>query len=893
MNRTFLFPVLATAACLLALRSTAQIDQGGVPYSQSRADELPMAAGVHLPELDMATLAAQDAVNDLNKSIPYRFGYNHQVDLSPSNSGTWTTLSDGTRVWRLGIACPEAISINFEFDSFDIPDGAKVFVIDPSGRHIGAFTNANDNGEHVLGVQPVRGPYLTIEYSLPVGAALGRLHINQVTHGYRDVFKYARGLGDSGSCNNNVVCPEGDPWDQQIRSVAMIVVGGSGICTGTLINNCANNGVPYFLTANHCLSGSVATWVFRFNWESSICNQNLNGPTNQTVSGATLLASSAGSDVALLQLSSAPPAGYNVYYSGWDRSGTAPTASTCIHHPAGDIKKISFDVNAATTATYGGAACWRIATWEDGTTEPGSSGSGLWDQNKRLIGQLYGGEANCSNNVNDYFGRFAVSYSSLQTWLGSCGNTVNGYDPNTPTLTLDAQVTGITGASGNSCASLITPSVTVRNGGTTALTTFQLAWSITGGGSGNIPWSGNLSSGASVVVPVGSVTLPAGYLTFAATVNAPNGGVDQALANNSATSNITTGPNTLTLQLNLDRYGSETTWVIRNGSNIYASGGPYTTQATNGVYPQPPIVVCIPDGCHELVVYDSFGDGMCCAYGAGNFTLRDAQNNLLVNNTNFTTASATHAFCVTAAVRVSAKVFLEGPYLTGPTMTDALRSGNWIPNAEPYAALGFTHTGGGGGETINAGVLNTTGVNAIVDWVFMEIRSTSTGYPVVATHSALVQRDGDVVGMDGTSPVSFTLAAGSYHVAVRHRNHLGIMTANPVALTGSTTTVNFTLAATATYGTSARKDVSGVQVMWSGNCTGDPQLLYTGLGNDRDPILTRIGGSVPTAIVTGYHREDVNMDGTVSYVGTANDRDPILVNIGGTIPTNNRLQQLP
>lgn len=894
MNSKALLPTLAFAS-FFAQRSTAQIEQGGVPYSFSRANELPMPAGVHLPELDMATLAAQDSVNDLDKSIPYRFGYNHVVDLGISNSGTWTTLNDGTRVWRLGIDCPGAISINFEFDDFAIPNGAKVFVMDPSGQHIGAFTNANDHGEHVLGVQPVRGPYITIEYSLPPGAALGRLHINQVTHGYRDVFKFARALGESGSCNNNVVCPEGDPWDAQIRSVAMIVVSGSGICTGTLINNCANNGVPYFLTANHCLPGNhnVSTWVFRFNWESSVCNQNLNGPTNQTISGATYLTSNAGSDVGLLQLSSTPPANYNVYYSGWDRSGTTPTNQTCIHHPAGDIKKISFDVNAASTATYGSAACWRIATWEDGTTEPGSSGSGLWDQNKRIIGQLYGGEASCSNNVNDYFGRFAVSYASLTTWLGSCGNTVDGYDPNAPVLALDAQVTGITGASGNSCASSITPSVTVRNGGTTVLTSFQLGWSITGGSSGNIPWSGSLASGASVVVPVGSVTLPAGYLTFTATVSAPNGGVDQALPNNTLTSNITTGPNTLTLQLNLDRYGSETTWVIRNGSNIYASGGPYTTQATNGIYPQPPIVVCIPDGCHELVVYDSFGDGMCCAFGSGSFTLRDAQNNTLVSNTNFTTASTTHAFCVTAAVRVSAKVFLEGPYGAGPTMTDGLRSGNWIPNAEPYAALGFTHTGGGGGETINAGVLTTTGVNAIVDWVFMELRSTSAGYPVVATHSALVQRDGDVVGMDGTSPVSFTLAAGSYHVAVRHRNHLGIMTANSVALTGSATTVNFTASATATYGTNARKDVSGVQVMWAGNCNSDTQLLYTGSGNDRDPILTRIGGSVPTTIVTGYYREDVNMDGSVSYVGTANDRDPILVNIGGSVPTSTRLQQLP
>src|SRR5690606_10985800 len=134
-------------------------------------------------------------------------------------------------------------------------------------------------------------------------------------------------------------CPEGDPWRDQIRSVAMMVVGGSGLCTGQLINNCAEDGTPYFLTANHCLGGSTNNWVFRFNWESPSCNQNQNGPTNQSVTGATLKANSAGSDVALLQLNSTPPAGYNVYYSGWDRSGTASTSNVGIHHPSGDIKK--------------------------------------------------------------------------------------------------------------------------------------------------------------------------------------------------------------------------------------------------------------------------------------------------------------------------------------------------------------------------------------------------------------------------------------------------------------------------------------------------------------------------------------------------------------------------
>ncbi|HRH37402.1 MAG TPA: trypsin-like peptidase domain-containing protein, partial [Flavobacteriales bacterium] len=215
-------------------------------------------------------------------------------------------------------------------------------------------------------------------------------------------------------------------------SVAMITVGGSGLCTGQLINNCADDGTPYFLTANHCTTGGGSnSWVFRFKWESPVCTPTTNAATNKTVSGSTLLINSGGSDVALLRLNTTPPASYQPWYTGWDKSGAIPTTQTCIHHPDGDIKKISFNNDPSDVQAFGSASCWHIPAWDDGTTEPGSSGSGLWDQNGRLIGQLFGGQAQCgppaSNNVNDYFGRFSVSYPLLTTWLGDCGSTHEGY----------------------------------------------------------------------------------------------------------------------------------------------------------------------------------------------------------------------------------------------------------------------------------------------------------------------------------------------------------------------------------------------------------------------------------------------------------------------------------
>jgi len=254
--------------------------------------------------------------------------------------------------------------------------------------------------------------------------------------------------------------------------------------------------------------------------------------------------------------------------------------------------------------------------------------------------------------------------------------------------------------------------------------------------------------------------------------------------------------------------------------------------------------------------------------------------------------------CLTVpnTVALRPQLWLEGPYdatATPPLMRDDLRLGGFLPTLEPYTAMGYPHMNGGGGEQIATGVLGISGPNAIVDHVVVELRSATPPAQVVGTRTALLQRDGDVVGMDGSSPVLVQVPPGNYHVAVRHRNHLGAMTAAPLAISTTPITVDFRSAATLTYGTEARKSEDGTLKLWAGNVFSDDKLMYIGTGNDRDPILVRIGGSVPTNIVNGYFVEDVNLSGAVKYTGTANDRDPILVNIGGALPTAVRTEQLP
>jgi hypothetical protein len=235
--------------------------------------------------------------------------------------------------------------------------------------------------------------------------------------------------------------------------------------------------------------------------------------------------------------------------------------------------------------------------------------------------------------------------------------------------------------------------------------------------------------------------------------------------------------------------------------------------------------------------------------------------------------------------------FQEGPYQGGFwPMKDDLRAAGLVPLEEPYTAMGYTIDPV---PPTNPLVLSWTLSSAVVDWVLVEIRDPLDPSVVLARRPGLLKVSGAVTGSDGVSATAFALPAGPYHVALRHRNHLGVMTAAPITLGSSPINIDMRSPSTPTFGTNARKDEGGSMLLWAGNTVDDGMLKYVGIDNDRDPILTRIGGTVPTATTTGYWSEDVNMDGAVKYVGANNDRDPILQNIGGVVPTATRTEQLP
>lgn len=434
---------------LLSMASLqAQISQGGEPISFRNSVPAGMET-ITMPPVNVATLLAEDSA--ASKEEPYRFGYPFQVDYSLDNSGTWTELPNGDMLWRLRIVSPGAYSINLIYGYYQVPKGARLFVYNEKKgaerKVLGAFTSINNKNDKMFATAPVPGDRIVLEYYEPADAPFpGKISIGTIVHAYRDLFnwdvaKEALGFGGSGSCNNNVNCPEGDPWQQEKRAVAMIITSsGSRLCSGSMVNNVRQDQTPYFLTAQHCL-GTPSTWIFMFNYESPSC-ANVDGPTYMTTQGSTLLANYSGSDFALLELSEPPPDSYQVYFAGWSAIDEETDSAVCIHHPRGDIKKISFDYDLHTSADYlqtTGTTHWRIGSWDDGTTEPGSSGSPLFNKYHQVIGQLHGGYASCTSLTSDWFGKFPLSWTGggtpqtrLRDWLDPDNSgtlALDGYDP--------------------------------------------------------------------------------------------------------------------------------------------------------------------------------------------------------------------------------------------------------------------------------------------------------------------------------------------------------------------------------------------------------------------------------------------------------------------------------
>lgn len=330
-----------------------------IAHAQYQQPFPPLSDSVSLPQyihtvtmssLDIEAFLAEDSIDAQYPNIPPRFGYAQPVDLGVTNAGTWDTLVSGDRVWRLRIISSGAYSINLNFDRFLLPEGGRLFVYnEQKTMTIGAFTNENNLPDSVFATRPVKGDTIILEYNHPASAqVLPLLNIVGIVHGYRDMFSNDAGFRRSLFCQRNVHCPEGTEWQMQARSVAMVLNDkGQRWCSGATINDVTNNSdKAYFITADHCLSGSDPSGsglVFIFSYESADCDYPPSEPsTDKSINGATIISRCSTVDIALLELSKLPHKLYDpdIYYAGWSLDDIAPSRIAVVHHPKGDIKKI-------------------------------------------------------------------------------------------------------------------------------------------------------------------------------------------------------------------------------------------------------------------------------------------------------------------------------------------------------------------------------------------------------------------------------------------------------------------------------------------------------------------------------------------------------------------------
>jgi hypothetical protein len=271
-------------------------------------------------------------------------------------------------------------------------------------------------------------------------------------------------------------------------------------------------------------------------------------------------------------------------------------------------------------------------------------------------------------------------------------------------------------------------------------------------------------------------------------------------------------------------------------------------------------------GLSVLTTYDLFVQGACTPDGKVDW----------VGPLTFTTKDD---------VFVGVKTILQGAYnTTTGLMNDNLRTLNLIPTTEPYTGMaGFTHVNGGGEKTTST-VLAVTGNNAIVDWVFVELRDKTTPSTVIATRSALIQRDGDVVDVDGVSPVGFNVVADAYYVVVRHRNHLGVRSASTITFNKvSATTYDFTTSANQALN-SIQNDLTGGKFgLYAGNVNGNNTVRSSGSLTVNDYLkLINLLGTSSSIQSNVYSAGDVNMDGTVRASGSLNVNDYLkIINVLG------------
>ncbi|MFC4666695.1 trypsin-like serine peptidase [Falsiporphyromonas endometrii] len=464
-----LYKYITTIASVLTLFSAqpvlGQISYQGSPLLTSdNADRVSLRStgnsSVDLPPIDSTLIYNQEewySAQPLRGAVP--FAVARKVNYNIYNSGKFYRVKNRL-VWQLSLRSNRAKSIGLSFDKFHLTQGSKLFVYASDESDVrGAFTEKNNNPSGILTIAPILSDHVIIECQLPYSDMQEipsdfNLELTEVYHGYRSL----RGRSEHNpgepwntfkgfDCAPNVIShPE---VSKEARATVLMIVGGTTVCTGSLINNTRSDGKPYILTSSHCVNGlfryknninycqiMAAHTVFFFGFDSPSKKYFYRGVEQTSISGSKVVALNENSDMCLLEMTGLEPqedgtkvipASFKPYYEGWNISTSPKGQFVGIHHPSSAVKRYSRtreeqlevkDYNA-------GSLNWKgkhffIKTWEVGTTAPGSSGSPLFDNQGLVIGALSGGNSYCSTPYDDFY------WALFKTWRDVEGGDYDG-----------------------------------------------------------------------------------------------------------------------------------------------------------------------------------------------------------------------------------------------------------------------------------------------------------------------------------------------------------------------------------------------------------------------------------------------------------------------------------
>ncbi|MFM1998660.1 MAG: hypothetical protein RL204_607 [Bacteroidota bacterium] len=470
--------LLLAAFFAFSLCAQSQVTPPGYAMSEQ---EISQIATMELTSFNQADLIREAEEKDKMGQMSM-YGKIIDWNVNANNSGVWTTMPNGDRIWQLRFRTADAKAVGVLFNDMYLPVGSQLFIYSADRSYFEGPYDSNEN--HPSGIYrtgEVFGDEAILEYIQPA-TVVGEAHLG--IRGFINFYRFIHdtredrgGVGTSEACEIDVNCPEGTDWVNERQAVvrlSLVAGNGVGLCTGTLVNNTSGDCKNYVLTAMHCTIDSDASDLLsstvRFNFQRANCGSG-SAPQAQQKVGIILRADSndgggsTGSDFALVEMDDSIPSSWDPYYAGWNASTSAPSADSnghkgyCLHHPSGDAKKIS-TTNTVVQGTWGASNHhWRV-TWvetvtEWGVTEGGSSGSPLFDKDHKIVGTLTGGGSFCSApTASDYYGKMDKHWTGnpnpsnedLVDWLDAAGTgltSLGGAYPNTSSSTPCAPVVNV------------------------------------------------------------------------------------------------------------------------------------------------------------------------------------------------------------------------------------------------------------------------------------------------------------------------------------------------------------------------------------------------------------------------------------------------------------------